>query len=353
MNNELIKLTEAELTSLVTSWGYPRFRGKQVYEWLHRHHADSFDAMSNIPKKLRDQLAQTFPVEEISLFDRQTSQDGTRKYVIQLGDGSLVETVGMPVYDNCGAVERLTVCVSSQVGCPMACLFCATGREGLSRNLTAAEIVAQVALVQKDFQERVSNVVVMGQGEPFLNYDEVLSALHILNSDDDFNIGARHITLSTCGIIEGIKRLSEEPEQFTLAISLHSALQKKRNILMPKVSSQPLSALKEAIRQYQAATHRRVTFEYLLIQGNNDTEEDLQALIHFCEGLLCHVNLLPVNSVDGSPLQPSAATTVKHWVSALSDHGIETSFRKSRGSDIDGACGQLKNKVSDRSVSSG
>lgn len=346
MNNELIKLTEADLADLVTSWGYPRFRGKQVYEWLHRHHADSFDAMNNIPKKLRDQLAEAFPLDEVSLFDRRISQDGTRKYIIQLSDGSLVETVGMPVYGNDGGVERLTVCVSSQVGCPMACLFCATGREGLTRNLTAAEIVSQVALVQKDFQERVSNVVVMGQGEPFLNYNEVLSALRILNSDDDFNIGARHITLSTCGIIEGIKQLSDEPEQFTLAISLHSALQDKRDILMPKVTNQPLSALKEAIRQYQEATHRRVTFEYLLIRGNNDSEEDLQALLHFCEGLLCHINLLPVNSVEGSPLQPSTAATAKHWVSTLTDRGIETSFRKSRGSDIDGACGQLKNKVS-------
>ena len=227
----------------------------------------------------------------------------------------------------------------------MACQFCATGREGLARNLTAAEIISQVALVQEDFQERVSNVVVMGQGEPFLNYDEVLTALRILNSRDDFNIGARHITLSTCGIIDGIDRLSQEPEQFTLAVSLHSALQEKRDQLMPKVAKQPLSNLKKAVERYTQSTNRRVSFEYLLIKDVNDSEEDLQALLDFCDGLLCHVNLLPVNTVEGSPLQAASPATAKHWVETLTHHGVETSFRKSRGADIDGACGQLKNKL--------
>ena len=251
----------------------------------------------------------------------------------------------MPVYHRDGSLDRLSVCVSSQVGCPMACQFCATGREGLTRNLTAAEIISQVALVQEDFQERVSNVVVMGQGEPFLNYNEVLAALRILNSRDDFNIGARHITLSTCGIIDGIDRLSQEPEQFTLAVSLHSALQEKRDQLMPKVAKQPLSNLKKAVERYTQSTNRRVSFEYLLIKDVNDSEEDLQALLDFCDGLLCHVNLLPVNTVEGSPLQAASPATAKHWVETLIHYGVETSFRKSRGADIDGACGQLKNKL--------
>lgn len=348
MNNELIKLTEAELAELVTSWGYPRFRAKQIYEWVHRHHARSFDAMSNLPKNLRERLSEEFPLDSVSVFDKQVSSDGTRKYVISLSDGALVETVGMPTYRPDGTVERLTVCVSSQVGCPMACLFCATGREGLTRNLTASEIVSQVTLVQNDFNERVSNVVVMGQGEPFLNYEEVLAALRVLNDEGDFNIGARHITLSTCGILHGIELLSREPEQFTLAISLHSALQYKRDELMPKVANQPLSELKSAIGRYIQATNRRVSFEYLLIRGVNDSEEDLKALLEFCDGLLCHVNLLPVNSIDGSPLKPASSATVKHWMSTLSSHGIESSFRKSRGSDIAGACGQLKNKLFDK-----
>lgn len=345
MNNELIKLTEAELEDLVTSWGYPRFRAKQIHEWVHRHHAASFDAMSNLPKDLRAKLSEFFPLEMVKIFDQQVSLDGTRKYVVTLADGSLVETVGMPVYHRDGSLDRLSVCVSSQVGCPMACQFCATGREGLTRNLTAAEVISQVALVQEDFQERVSNVVVMGQGEPFLNYDEVLAALRILNSRDDFNIGARHITLSTCGIIDGIDRLSQEPEQFTLAVSLHSALQEKRDQLMPKVAKQPLSDLKKAMERYTQSTNRRVSFEYLLIKDVNDSEEDLQALLDFCDGLLCHVNLLPVNTVEGSPLQAASPATAKHWVETLTHHGVETSFRKSRGADIDGACGQLKNKL--------
>lgn len=345
MNNELIKLTEAELEDLVTSWGFPRFRAKQIYEWVHRHHVASFEAMTNLPKVLKAKLSESFPLETIAVFNRRVSSDGTRKYIIKLADGSLVETVGMPTYRRDGTLDRLSVCVSSQVGCPMACLFCATGREGLTRNLTAAEIVSQVALVQEDFQERVSNVVVMGQGEPFLNYDEVLAALHILNNEDDFNIGARHITLSTCGITDGIDRLSREPEQFTLAISLHSALQGKRDQLMPKVAKQPLPELKKAIKNYIESTNRRVSFEYLLIMDINDSEEDLRALLDFCNGLLCHINLLPVNEVDDSPLKPATSDTVKHWVETLTHHGVETSFRKSRGADIDGACGQLKNKV--------
>lgn len=350
MNNELIKLTEAELEDLVTSWGYPRFRAKQIHEWVHRHHAASFDTMSNLPKDLRTKLSEFFPLETVKIFDRQISLDGTRKYVVTLADGSLVETVGMPVYHRDGSLDRLSACVSSQVGCPMACQFCATGREGLTRNLTAAEIIAQVALVQEDFQERVSNVVVMGQGEPFLNYDEVLAALRILNSRDDFNIGARHITLSTCGIIDGIDRLSQEPEQFTLAVSLHSALQKKRDRLMPKVAKQPLSDLKKAVERYTQSTNRRVSFEYLLIKDINDSEEDLRALLDFCDGLLCHVNLLPVNTVEGSPLQAASPATAKHWVETLIHYGVETSFRKSRGADIDGACGQLKNKLAQGSL---
>lgn len=345
MNNELLMLTLPELTALIESWGFPRFRAKQIYEWLHRHHCLSYDEMSNVPKDLRNQLSDAFPVASLQLFNKQISKDGTRKYVFQLADGCLVETVGMPTFRNDGSIDRLSVCVSSQVGCPMACMFCATGQEGLTRNLSSSEIVQQVALVQNDFCERVSNVVVMGQGEPFLNYSNVIAALRIINSSDDLNIGARHITLSTCGILDGIEKLSLEPEQFTLAISLHSARQAVRNDLMPKTARQPLSQLKEALKTYISRTNRRVSFEYLLISGINDTDEDLKALIEFCRGLLCHVNLLPMNPVEGAVFQPSPSHTVEKWIDALSQHGIETSMRKSRGADIDGACGQLKNKL--------
>lgn len=348
MNNELLTLTLPELTTLIESWGFPRFRGKQVHEWLHRHHCCSYEDMSNVPLKLRQKLAEAYPERNLQLVDRQVSCDGTRKYILKLDDGCLVETVGMPVFREDGSVERLTVCVSSQVGCPMACSFCATGREGLARNLVPAEIVEQVTFVQRDFEERVSNVVVMGQGEPFLNYDAVIEALRLLNNAEGFNIGARHITLSTCGIIDGIERLSEEPEQFTLAISLHSALQDTRNKLMPKVSHQNLRALKNALAQYIDRTNRRVSLEYLLIDGINDSPEHLDALLGFCHGLLCHVNLLPMNAILGATYQPSPRVIANTWKKTLEEHGIETSMRKSRGSDIDGACGQLKNSFVSR-----
>lgn len=351
MNNELIKLTPAELSNLIESWGFPKFRSKQVYEWLHKHHCTSFDAMTNVPKALRQRLSETFPEQSLAVVDRQVSEDGTRKYVLRLHDGCLVETVGMPLYRSDESIERLTVCISSQVGCAMACAFCATGREGYSRNLTASELVQQVSLVQQDFAARVSNVVVMGQGEPFLNYDEVMQALKMMNAADDLHIGARHITLSTCGIIEGIQRLSDEPEQFTLAISLHAAIQETRDVLMPRVANQSLPALKEALHRYIEKTHRRVSFEYLLMADVNDSEEDLQALVNFCHGLLCHVNLLPMNAVEGAPFQPSSNRTVSHWMKSLERQGIEASMRKSRGSDIAGACGQLKNQLVSRETS--
>lgn len=343
MNNELFTSSQDELASLMREWGFPSFRAKQVHEWLHKHHVESIDGMTNVPQALRQKLAERFPEEHTAIVEKRVSRDGSRKYLLQLSDGRLVETVGLPQLKEEGdSAGRLSVCVSSQVGCPMKCAFCATGREGLTRNLSATEIVDQVVAVQRDFDQRVSNVVVMGQGEPFLNYDEVLKALRILNDPADLNIGARHITLSTCGIIDGIDRLAQEPEQFTLAVSLHSAIPLTRDALMPKVQNQPLPLLKKALRNYSDRTGRRVSLEYLLLKDINDDEEHLQALVDFCRGLLVHVNLLPMNAVKGSVFQPSPQKTVQHWMRTLNDSGIETTLRVSRGSDIDGACGQLK-----------
>ncbi|MDE8701621.1 23S rRNA (adenine(2503)-C(2))-methyltransferase RlmN [Adlercreutzia equolifaciens] len=347
MNNELFTYSANDLGDLMESWGQPKFRGKQIHEWLHRHHVTSYDQMTNIPATLRYKLSQEFPSHDIEIAHKALSCDGSRKYLVRLSDGCLVETVGLPELGAGTDKGRLSVCVSSQVGCPMECAFCATGREGLTRNLTAQEIVQQAVAVQHDFGRRVSNVVVMGQGEPFLNYDEVIKALRILNSKEDLNIGARHITLSTCGIIEGINKLSDEPEQFTLAVSLHSAIPLTRDALMPRVSSQPLDSLKEALSIYNKKTGRRVSLEYLLLKDVNDDEAHLEALINFCRGLLCHVNLLPMNAVEGATLQPSTSRTMKQWLDRLNREGIETTARVSRGSDIDGACGQLKNSTLD------
>ncbi len=342
MNISLNSLSRNQLLALAQEAGQPAFRGKQLYEWVYIHQAQYFEEMSNLPKSFRHSLEKNFSLYQPRVFHCARSKDGTRKYIFQLEDGALIESVGIPSGTK---NERLTVCFSTQVGCAMQCAFCATAKEGFTRNLTIGEIVCQVLLVQKDFGQRVTNVVGMGQGEPFLNYDNVLEALRILNDPKGIAIGARHITLSSCGILQGIQRFAQEPEQFTLAISLHSAIQAKRDKLMPSVSSQPLDALKKALMMYREATNRRITLEYLLIKGVNDGPEDLTALVEFCRGLLCHVNILPLNDISDSPWKPSGQAVANHWISTLMSKDIEASIRQSRGSDIDAACGQLKNSL--------
>ena len=224
----------------------------------------------------------------------------------------------------------------------MGCTFCATGQEGFTRNLTPGEIVWQVLCVAADFGHRVSNVVVMGQGEPFLNYDNTLAALRILNHAKGPNVGARHITVSTCGIVDGIRRFGSEPEQFTLAISLHAARQSVRDMLMPQVAGTPLDELKAALLDYQHAAGRRISFEYLMIDGVNADEADLQALVDFCDGLSVHVNLLPINAVPESTYKPCSKVQMQEWITLLGQAGIEASVRTSRGSDFLGPVGSLR-----------
>lgn len=334
--------SHAGIEQLVREAGQPSFRTRQLLEWLYVHQAASYDEMSNLPKSLRSFLEQKAPLTKPSVVEKRTSSDGTRKYVLSLSDGSLVETVGIPSQ---ASHERLTVCFSTQVGCAMTCAFCATGQEGFSRNLGAGEIVDQVLVAQDDFGRRVTNLVAMGQGEPFLNYEQTMDALHILNNPKGIAIGARKITVSTCGIVPGIEKFSQEPEQFTLAVSLHSARQEIRNMLMPRMEQFPLSQLKKALLSYCEHTNRRITLEYLLIEGVNDSPKDAEALLGFCDGMLCHVNILPMNKVEGALFQPSSPETVGQWLEALERSRIEATVRSSRGSDIEGACGQLKNAV--------
>ena len=389
----------SQLESLVASFGQPKFRAKQLYEWLRTHRVTSYDQMTNLPKTLREKLAEEHPLHAPAIISRQVSQDGTRKFVLELCDGNLVETVGLPspskghsprsgffsetearkkaggvsgyentecdsgnemtegyngnhlygLHGSCDPCDprggRLSVCFSTQVGCPMECAFCATGREGFTRNLTASEMIDQLITVERDFGQRITSVVAMGQGEPFLNYDETMTALRFINHESAFNIGARHITISTCGLIDGIRRLQFEPEQFTLAVSLHSAIQDTRDFLMPRMKGQRLRDLKKALIEYVRETNRRVSLEYLLLDGFNDDEDDLEALIQFTKGLLCHVNFLPMNAVSGSVFQPSPTETVREWTARLAKEGVEATLRKSRGGDISGACGQLKNSL--------
>ncbi len=348
MNKAIQSFNISDVPGIVEELGQPKFRAKQLISWLYVKGAHSYSDMSNLPKALRQQLEQEYPFFEPNIVDKQISKDGTRKYVFEFADGARVEAVGIP---SLGKKERknepkhLTVCFSTQAGCAMACAFCATGHEGLTRNLSSAEMICQIIAVQADFGCRVTNLVSMGQGEPFQNYEATLDALRFANSKDGLEIGARHITVSTCGILQGIEKLSHEPEQFTLALSLHSAIQDVRDELMPRCKNISLAALKKALLSYTQQSGRRVSLEYLLISGVTDTDESLQALKAFCDGLLCHVNLLNVNEVEGSPYHPTSSETQAYWVRELKASGKEATIRNSRGADIDGACGQLKNKL--------
>ena len=314
----------------------PQFRAMQILSWVYDKNVSSFEEMTNIPKSMREQLSETFPLFNPSIVSKLESVDGSRKYLVEFHDGCFVETVGLPSRDG-----RLTVCVSSQSGCAMNCAFCATGKAGFSRNLLPGEIVDQVLMVQDDYSKRVTNVVIMGQGEPFANYDNTLAALKILNHPKLLGLGSRHITVSTCGIIEGIERFSQEPEQFTLAISLHSARQEVRDMIMPAMANQRLGSLRKQLASYSERTGRRFSFEYALMDSINDSEEDLRALIKYCQRLLCHVNLIPLNDVESSSFKPSPMSTMTYWNEELEKAGIASSMRKSRGRDIDAACGQL------------
>jgi 23S rRNA (adenine2503-C2)-methyltransferase len=313
--------------------------------------------MSNLPAGLRTKLEACEPLAAPQLVTRQDSADGTRKYLLRLADDSRVETIGIP------HKERLTVCFSTQVGCGMGCAFCATGTLGLLRSLQPGEMLDQLVLVSRDFGLRVTNAVAMGEGEPFANYDATLAALRIMNSPDGLGIGARHLTVSSCGLLRPLERVTREPEQFTLALSLHSAVQKTRDALMPTLANQPLDRLRSALVLYAEKTGRRPTLEYALIAGVNDTPHELAALIGFARGILCHVNLIPLNPVafgggagdgdsngtgggrvggSGVALLPSPPERRMAVAAQLREAGIECSVRRSRGSDISGACGQLK-----------
>lgn len=338
----------SELSQIISELGQPRFRTKQLITWLYRDNVTSYEQMTNLPQTLRTELESRFPLIPLRIVDKQISSDGTRKYVFECYDKTQIEAVGIPSFakkEKKNEPKHLTVCFSTQAGCAMQCAFCATGEEGLSRNLSSGEMAAQILAVQDDFGCRVSNIVSMGQGEPFHNYDAVLDALQFLNSKEGPEIGARHITISTCGVIPGILKLAKEPYQFTLAVSLHSAIQETRDILMPRCAAMTLPQLKESLLTYTQSTGRRVSFEYLMINEVNDTERALEALLDFCNGLLCHVNLIPLNSIEGSTFNPSTNETLNYWVQELTSQGIECTIRNSRGSDIDGACGQLKNKL--------
>lgn len=336
---DIHSLTHGQLSALMEELGQPSFRTKQVEEWVWEKNARSFDDMTNLPKALRAALSERCQLGGTSEAAVQVSEDGSRKYLMRLSDGATVECVGMPTGN------RLTVCASTQAGCAMGCAFCATGAAGLTRSLTAGEIYEQVMHVRDDFQTRVTSVVMMGQGEPFMNYDATLAALRKLNSPEGAGIGARHLTVSTCGIIPNIMRFAKEPEQFTLAVSLHSAVQKTRNLLMPGVRRYTLLRLYDAMGEYVDLTGRRPTYEYALIKGINDNDEELAALCDFCRDNLSHVNIIKLNEVKGSKFAPASDARANEFVRRLAQVGVEATIRNSRGADIDAACGQLRQRI--------
>lgn len=323
------------LMEIAKQLSMPKYKVDQLETWIYQKHVSSYDEMSNLSKEHRQILFRDYPLYAPSVLERLTSSDGTRKYLVKFVDGTVVETVGIP------NSNRLTVCFSTQAGCSMGCSFCATGKGGFKRNLAPGEIFDQIAIVASDFGRNVTNAVAMGQGEPFLNYDAVLGAIRFMNSKNGAGIGARHITVSTCGIVPAIAKFAKEPEQFTLAISLHSAVQNTRNKLMPNIQNYTLERLRASIKSYSETTGRRPTFEYTMINGVNDTDNELDALINFCRGMLCHVNLISLNKISETGYKPSKKLRVKHFCDSLNHNGIETSIRNSKGSDISGACGQL------------
>ena len=347
-------LTEAgnipSYSSLMKQLGQPSFRAKQLAQWLWVHKVASYNEMTNLSADLRAQLKKHTPLQRATVEKVQQSKDGTRKYLLHFADGVCVEVVGLPSLDQ--KSQRLTVCISAQAGCALKCSFCATGQSGLIRNLLPGEIAEQVRIVGDDFDCRVSNVVVMGQGEPFQNYDATLAGLRILNAaeaDGGFEIGARHITVSTAGIIKGIERLSTEPEQFTLAVSLHSAVQATRDTLMPGLQGQTLEQLEAALIDYYAKTNRRPSLEYALIDKVNTTGPENIALIKFAKKTRAHVNLIPLNAIDNAvkslsskKLKPAGQLEALHLANTLRPEGIPVTVRARRGADIDAACGMLK-----------
>ena len=334
----LKSMTLPELTAAIKELGQPAFRGKQVYTWLHKG-VRSYDEMTNIPKNLRDILAERYPIDPPRVVRKQESQrDGTITDLCELSDGNCVETVLMRYhYGN-------TVCISTEVGCRMGCAFCASTLGGLVRRLEPFEMLDQVLFTQIDSGLPVSHIVLMGIGEPLDNFDNVMRFLELVNSEDGMNISMRHISLSTCGLVPKIDKLAEKKLQISLAISLHGPNDAVRDRIMPVNKAYPMDELLSACRRYYEATSRRIHFEYAMINGVNDSEADAKELLRRLKGLPAHVNLIPLNHVEESPLKPSSKAAVAKFQKTLEDGGITATVRRTLGGDIDASCGQLRRK---------
>ena len=332
---DIRSLTLSELTEYVLDKGYPKFRAKQIYEWCHVKLVRDVSEMTNLPGKIREEIAESFEPSEI--VERYESHvDGTNKFVFRLYDGNVIESVFMPYK------HGNSVCISSQAGCRMGCRFCASTLLGLSRNLTAAEMLDQIYAITRVTGERVSNVVVMGTGEPLDNYDNLCKFIRMISDKNGLNISQRNITVSSCGLVPEIRRLADEHFSITFALSLHAATDEKRKKLMPIANKYTIAEVLDACRYYFDVTGRRITFEYSLVAGENDTREDAGELIHLLKGFPCHVNLIPVNPIKERQYKRADSNSVLQFKNMLEKGSINVTVRRSMGKDIDAACGQLR-----------
>ncbi len=328
--------SEEMLKQYMIDMGEKPFRSSQIMEWLYRKKVSSFDEMTNISKKFIEKLKEDFTLDRLECVTRQDSFDGTKKFLFRLSDGNLIETVLMS-HD-----YGYSVCVTSEVGCNMACAFCASGMKKKKRNLLASEMVLQILMVSLLTDLRVSHVVVMGIGEPFDNYENVTTFLNIINNAKGLEIGSRHITVSTCGVVPKIYEFANFPLQVNLAVSLHAPTNEIRNEIMPINKAYPLEVLIPAIKEYIRITDRRVTFEYIMLKGLNDTKECANALCDLVHGMNCYINLIPYNEVKEKPYKRSEKGDMRQFFDILKKRHINVQLRKEQGSDIDAACGQLR-----------
>lgn len=328
-----------ELEKYIESLGEKKFHAKQIYKWIHRIGVTSFDQMSDISKSLRQKLNENTYILNMEILECQTSKkDGTKKFLIRLNDNAAIEAVLMKYnYGN-------TICVSTQVGCKMGCKFCASTKEGFERSLLASEIEGELLIVERYTGEKISNVVYMGIGEPLDNYDNVVRSIRLINHPMGLNIGARHISLSTCGLVPKIYKLADENIQCTLSISLHATTDEKRMEIMPIAKVYSIKELINACKYYISKTGRRISFEYALIAGKNDTYEDAMSLVKLLRGMIAHVNLIPVNELKDGIYKKSKEKSIENFMNTLNSCGIVTTVRRELGSDIDAACGQLRKK---------
>ena len=335
--SDILSFTKEELEEWVKEAGLPRFRADQIYEWLHVRHASSFDGMTSLPNRLREELGEHFRIASLKAVQVLESKlDGTKKYLFALEDGNVIESVLMRYS------YGLSACISSQAGCRMGCRFCASAIGGKVRDLEAGEMIAQVACMSRLQGERIGHVVIMGSGEPLDNYDQLVRFLRIMGDPKGECLSLRDITVSTCGIVPNIRRLAKEALPVTLALSLHAPSQEKRERLMPIAKKYPLDQVLDAMRVYYEKTRRRITFEYSCVEGENTSPEDARMLSELVRGMNCHINLIPVNPVRERPYQRPDRRKIEAFRDMLEKRGISVTIRREMGRDINGACGQLR-----------